>query len=611
LAEAERVHKVRTSVMARLEGIAKGEGMKIGPATARYEAARRNRLNPKKDLATGGAAFTHLVQVDADAIRNDCNAAARDNPIARAFVKRSQDFTVGDGPIIKATTSNPEWNAAHDRLMLAFAAGDLTIDQGMSTVPVPVEPMGRDLASVLRLVDKAWKTDGDILLIDRDLAKDGAMLQLVEAARVRKLNERFSGGGGKKPAGQNDIVAGVEINAIGKPVRYHVTSWGFGGTSVNYGDTVPIDAAACDLVINPVDDTAGMVRGEPGLQAVLQLLERIDAFVDKTLLAAEIATLFSLVVTHPQPAAFQQAMVQAADAAEDREPENATKQVDLQPGVMQTLPLGATVEQVKPEHPTTNFRDFVHTLIMLAAADGAGLPMAATHLEAGGLSWSNIKALLAMGYRSIEVKQDRLRRIVRRLRRRVVMELIRLGALPPVPVDAQGRSEMDKLDVIFPNAPVLDFASESKGYGDAVRDGLMTSDEATQRLGTGTAESVTRAIASEQDLRRELGVVTMAMPGATPITGGTAGTGGASGGEVDAVLAEAETATVQDTALNGAQVEALIGLVEKVVLGQLSFESARAIAEAAFPAVDPALIDKIFNGAKSFKPTPPADDTAA
>jgi capsid protein len=607
--------------MARLEAIAKGDGMKIGPASARYEASRRTRLNTSKPNATGGAAFTHLTQADADAIRNDCNAAARDNPIARAFVKRSQDFTVGDGPIIKATTSNPDWNAAHDRLMLAFAAGDLVVseagrgDEGRETrgreVAVPVEPMGRDLASVLRLIDKAWKTDGDILLIDRDLAKDGAMLQLVEAARVRKLNERFSGGGGKKPAGQNDIVAGVEINAIGKPVRYHVTSWGFGGTSVNYGDTVPVDAAACDLVINPVDDTAGMVRGEPGLQAVLQLLERIDAFVDKTLLAAEIATLFSLVVTHPQPAAFQQAMVQAADAAEDREPENATKQVDLQPGVMQTLPLGATVEQVKPEHPTTNFRDFVHTLIMLAAADGAGLPMAATHLEAGGLSWSNIKALIAMGYRSIEVKQDRLRRIVRRLRRRVVMELIRLGALPPVPVDAQGRSEIDKLDVIFPNAPVLDFASEAKGYGDAVRDGLMTSDEATQRLGTGTAESVTRAIASEQDLRRELGVVTMAMPGATPITGGTAGPGGASGGEVDAVLAEAETATVQDTALNGAQVEALIGLVEKVVLGQLSFESARAIAEAAFPAVDPALIDKIFNGAKSFKPTPPADDTAA
>ena len=104
-AEAARVQQVRTSVMARLDAIAKGEGMKIGPASARYEASRRTRLNPQKANATGGAAFTHLTQADADAIRNDCNAAARDNPIARAFVKRSQDFTVGDGPIIKATTS--------------------------------------------------------------------------------------------------------------------------------------------------------------------------------------------------------------------------------------------------------------------------------------------------------------------------------------------------------------------------------------------------------------------------------------------------------------------------------------------------------------------------
>ena len=539
LAESERVQKVRTSVMARLEAIAKGDGMKIGPASARYEASRRTRLNTSKPNATGGAAFTHLTQADADAIRNDCNAAARDNPIARAFVKRSQDFTVGDGPIIKATTSNPEWNAAHDRLMLAFAAGDLVVERqarrqagtqagreeeaadlasGGDPISIPVEPMGRDLASVLRLIDKAWKTDGDILIIDRDLAKDGAMLQLVEAARVRKYNERFNGG--RKPAGQNDIVSGVEINAIGKPIKYHVASWSQGGTSADAINSVEVLAGVCDLVINPVDDTAGMVRGEPGLQAVLQLLERIDAFVDKTLLAAEIATLFSLIVTHPQPGQFQQAMVAAADAAEDREPENATKQVDLQPGGMVTLPVGATVTQTDPKHPTTNFRDFVHTLIMLAAADGAGLPMAATHLEAGGLSWSNIKALLAMGYRSIEVKQDRLRRVVRRLRRRVVIELIERGALPPVPVGEDGRSEIDRLDVIFPNAPVLDFASESKGYGDAVQAGLMTSDEATQRLGTGTAESVTRAIAEEQKLRRELGVVTVAVPGATQVTGG-------------------------------------------------------------------------------------------
>lgn len=546
IAEIKQAREVRTKAMARLSQIAKGEGLAIGPATARYEAAKRNRLNNTKGYASGGAAFTHLAQADADAIRADCAAAARDNPIARAFVKRSQDFTIADGPIVKATTSDPKWNAAHDRLFADFAAGDLVLtrragrqageDQAEDAaragerVRFRVDPMGRDLAGVLRLIDKAWKVDGDILLVDRNPVDEGASLQLIEAARVRNLHERHTGklnaiagtaaavgGAGGQP--QNDIVAGVEFNAIGVPLKYHVTDWGYGASTTAVGQSKPIDAELCDLVLNPLDDTAGMVRGEPGLQAILQLLERIDAFVDKTLLAAEIATLFSLIIIHPQPAAFQQAMVASADQAKDEDPGSATKQVDLQAGQTLTLPPGSEVKQTEPKHPTTNFRDFVHTLIMLAAADGAGLPMAATHLEAGGLSWSNIKALLAMGYRSIEVKQDRLRRIVKRLRGRMVREWIAMGFLPPAPV-VDGRSELEKVDVIFANAPVLDFASESKGYSDAVQGGLMTSDEATQRLGTGTAESVTRALATEQALRRELGVVTVAVPGATGMTGG-------------------------------------------------------------------------------------------
>jgi capsid protein len=316
------------------------------------------------------------------------------------------------------------------------------------------------------------------------------------------------------------------MTQAGTPIRFHVVSWGAGGTSPAGYQTRPISADAAELILNPTDDTVGMVRGEPGLQAILPLLERIDAFIDKTLLAAEIATLMSLIVTHPQPNQFHQAMVAASDASADAGvpgAATASPQVDLQAGGIVTMPPGSTVEQVRPEHPTTNFREFIQTLIMIAAADGAGLPVAATHLDATGLSWSNIKALLAMGYRGIEIRQARLARVVRRLRSRMVRQWIDLGMLPPI-----DEAELDKVAVLFPQAPVLDFASESKGYGEAVLAGLMTSDEATQRLGTGTAESVTRAIADEQKLRRDLGVVTTAAPGSTQVTGTT---GGGTGGQ--------------------------------------------------------------------------------
>ena len=59
---------------------------------------------------------------------------------------------------------------------------------------------------------------------------------------------------------------------------------------------------------------------------------------------------------------------------------------------------------------------------------------------------------------------------------------------------------------------------------------------------------------------------------------------------------------VSATALNGAQVQALADLAGQVALGQLPLESARAIAGAAFPTVDPAILDSVFDPLRKFTP---------
>jgi phage gp29-like protein len=81
----------------------------------------------------------------------------------------------------------------------------------------------------------------------------------------------------------------------------------------------------------------------------------------------------------------------------------------------------------------------------------------------------------------------------------------------------------------------------------------------------------------------------MPMPGATGADGNAAA-GGAS--------------TVQETALNGAQVTALANLAQQVADGLLPVETARSIAIAAFPAVAEQVINKIFGALRSFTPRP-------
>jgi len=78
-------------------------------------------------------------------------------------------------------------------------------------------------------------------------------------------------------------------------------------------------------------------------------------------------------------------------------------------------------------------------------------------------------------------------------------------------------------------------------------------------------------------------------------------------GNVDTAATDqvnADTTTV-DTSLNGAQVTSLAGLAAQVAANELPLETARAIAHAAFPAIDDATLNEIFNPLKNFEPAKP------
>jgi len=79
---------------------------------------------------------------------------------------------------------------------------------------------------------------------------------------------------------------------------------------------------------------------------------------------------------------------------------------------------------------------------------------------------------------------------------------------------------------------------------------------------------------------------------------------------VDATIAAAAGGVdVAATALNGAQVEALAGLATSVANGELPMQSARAIAGAAFPTVDAAVLDAVFDPLDRFTPEVAANET--
>jgi len=63
---------------------------------------------------------------------------------------------------------------------------------------------------------------------------------------------------------------------------------------------------------------------------------------------------------------------------------------------------------------------------------------------------------------------------------------------------------------------------------------------------------------------------------------------------------------VQDTALNGAQISSLSEIVQLVANGELPYESAIALVNAAFPAISDQVARDMINPARAF--TPRVDD---
>jgi HK97 family phage portal protein len=134
--------------------------------------------------------------------------------------------------------------------------------------------------------------------------------------------------------------------------------------------------------------------------------------------------------------------------------------------------------------------------------------------------------------------------------------------------------------------------------------GIAELNEATTSLHDRVRQDVVAGILTVNEGRELIGF--------EPMYGGDAlaGLPAEPGTEGADVVAAATSASIQDTALNGAQVQSLVEIVSQVVAGQLPADSAAAIIAAAFPNLDSEEIGQIISPIAAFtpKPTEPTPD---
>jgi capsid protein len=457
-----------------------------------YENATRTRLR-SGSRPPGGAAWAHLDRATRDNLRRDCQGLKRNNVIARLLLNRHTDFIVGDGAVVKPTTPDAKWNAEVARLWNLWADG---CDPDLLG-----RPNLRGLTTFwqdCRGIVGAWLTEGDRLAVEVLDAEDRVTFQYIPAERV--IN---SGGAYMDSPG---MVGGVEMDARGAVAAYHVGEWDRSGSGVRLVGTHRVSAESAVLMPNPVGYEEEQVRGEPALQAALDLFEVIDGFILSTAVAAEVATWFAAMIQSERPAEIQSALENAVIDQPDRENSYQQKEVTLAPGEVFYGRPGETIQQLKPEHPTTQFKDFVFSLVQMVGAD-LGVPMVLALYESGQMSYSNLRGVLAVAARGFEFKQSVLAGYVSWVYRRKVGEWMRRGLVG-------FRDDWDKHTVKFPPAPVVDFKMEVEGYTAAVEQNFITKGQVVELLGTGVFGDIVSERGAEKKAEEAAGVVPADKPGA-------------------------------------------------------------------------------------------------
>lgn len=472
---------------------------------ARYASATPSAHRARSTTtATTASASGHLNNWDRERIVSLCQDLARNNPIARSVIARKQEFTVGNGPIITSASEDAKFNAEADRLFRDCFFGHGEYD----TPPIDVRGIWNGV-QFLNAIVKAWDTDGDLLLINTTKG-----IQAVESLLIRsEFNHAAYGATVSVGKSKGEEIDGVIHDPVTrKHIGYRLYKWDGTQTANKFVKIQPADENTLFL-LNPSADWIGAVRGEPALQALWEPMTALESFIRNSAGAAELATFFAALVTGDNATQIQAA---DDDQAEGQQPSTGPNYQDFYPMMLRFLPAGSTVTQIKPEFPQIGFGEFVKSMARIIGAESA-IPDAALLFDGSSLSWSNIKALMALAHARRKIEQDVLIRVVRWMRLRILPELCKANniAMP---------DDWKRCEVVFNGVPVLALGDEVKAWVEMVNNNLCTHQQACDNFNNGDSATIIKTRGEEKARMVEADVLPIAMPGAldrnSPNTGG-------------------------------------------------------------------------------------------
>lgn len=359
-----------------------------------YRGGRRDRRPLRNWRPKGGDANADTL-LDLPDLRARSRDLERTAPIATGAIATTTTNVIGDGLALQASIDGqalgltPEqadqYEREHEREWALFCKrADLTGVQCFEEMQ--------------ELAFRSAKQSGDALLVRRYKKRPGDVygtkVQLIEADRL--CNPNYA-------ADSDTIVGGVEVDADGQHVAYHVAKKHPGSLRLagNEWTRLPArDDQGRTLAIHLFDRTRPeLTRGVPYLAPVVEHLKQISDYSDAEVTAAVVGAMFTVFITSPEDEQDNPAVGERGDSnLEDNE-------VKLGNGAVNSLAPGEKIEFANPSRPNANFDPFMEAFLrQVGVALELPYELLVKHFTA---SYSASRAALEMAWQFFRKQRSR------------------------------------------------------------------------------------------------------------------------------------------------------------------------------------------------------------
>lgn len=345
---------------------------------AYYEGAKQTRLN--RDFNVTNNHFELQAGTDREMLKARARWLAANNPITKSIDKSIIKNVVGTGINLQSKIKEENYkNAKQLNKEIETLWKEFTKKENFDIT-------GRfSFHTMQSLILKTKMTDGEVLInkVYSSNKKFPLSFQLIESDQFASYTTKSNS--------NNDIFSGIEVDSIGRPIKYHLKD------GINSFSSIAVDAK--NIIHFYDSERATQYRGISDYAQTINNLKDFAAYNDSEIVKNRILSSFGLFIKTNNVAKSIMGDKKTGDAQKSPEP---IKQITA--GMIKYLRQGEEIQTMQSNQLGSSYNDFITNTIRLIAA-GRDISYELAFRDYSKVNFASSRASLIQDNKKFDIEQ--------------------------------------------------------------------------------------------------------------------------------------------------------------------------------------------------------------